>query len=87
MDSYYFLDLEIKYITEEAEENSYDLSEYAEMYPDGNWEVGSDDIKIIYDDEEYDLITYDNKTKIIKFITNTDNQPIINSYKLTLQKV
>lgn len=31
MESYYFLELEIKYITEEAEENSYDLTEYGNI--------------------------------------------------------
>ena len=75
MDPYYFLDLEIEYPENTNENEICDLLDFTAMYPDGNWEVGCEDedfdeYKILYGDEKYTYIYYDNSKKIVYFCRN-----------------
>lgn len=67
MDPYYFLN-DIEY-----SDDSEDLSELCEYYPNGDWElVSTNDNKIIYKNKLYDTVSYINTEKKIYFKNNTE---------------
>ena len=68
MDPYYFLNLDIEYSPETLEEDKCELYEYIEILPNGFWIIGdlnNEEYKIIYNDDKYDKIIFEYKTKII----------------------
>lgn len=78
MDPFYFLDLSIS----DNDENL-QLHDIYECDPNGSWTVGQDDQSlIIYKNNNYNYINYDNNTKQFKLIR--DNKVIDT---LTLQIV
>ena len=88
MDPYYFLDLEIEY-PENTDEEICDLSEFTSMNPDGDWEVGCndedfDEYKILYGEEEYSYIYFNNTNKTVYFCRNGK---IIKQLKITFTEV
>jgi|TARA_R110002096_G_scaffold15752_1_gene54312 hypothetical protein len=62
MDPWYFMDISI-----EENDDGLGLEEFGTSYPDGSWNIVSDEYKIIYNNKEYTRIEYDNGTKIITF--------------------
>tara|TARA_B100001142_G_C14329053_1_gene653380 strand:- start:1865 stop:2101 length:237 start_codon:yes stop_codon:yes gene_type:complete len=72
MDPYYFLD------TLESSDEDVDLSEFCECYPNGDWELSSEDDTIIYKNKSYQSVNYDNTQKKIYFKNN-------NQVKLVLE--
>jgi hypothetical protein len=91
MDPYYFLDLDIEYKSDEETTNTNDniveLNDCLEMYPNGDWKVGSDDYYIIYNNVRFDYIKYDNQTKNVLFIRNDNNNIIEDLFHLNLTKI
>lgn len=69
MDPWYFLDLSL-----EPNEDDLDINEFTEYSPGGDWIIQCDDYKIIYDNNKYDLVQYNNNTKIITFY-NSETSP------------
>ena len=66
MDPWYFMDISI-------EDNADDLGleEFGSSYPNGNWNIVSDEYKIIYNNKKYTRVDYDNDTKTIRFYADT----------------
>ena len=70
MDPYYFLNLDIEYTENTPENKRCELMDWCDMEPNCNWKVGfinNDEFKILYNQEEYDMISY--KNNIISFYT------------------
>ena len=69
MDPWYFLPITL-------EENDEDLQihEFGEYSWGGDWIIQCDDYKIIYDNNKYDLVKYNNTTKQITFY-NSETDP------------
>jgi hypothetical protein len=63
MDPFYFLDLSIVENEEDLE-----LQDIYDMSPDGSWRLGQEEPLLLYEDELYQFIDFDNETKILKFI-------------------
>jgi hypothetical protein len=63
MDPFYFLDISIVDNEEEIE-----LQDIYDMSPDGSWTLGQGDPLLIYNNEKYNFIEFDNETKILKCI-------------------
>jgi hypothetical protein len=62
MDPTYFLDISL-----EDNEDDLDINEFTDYSPGGDWIIQCDDYNIIYDNNKYDLVRYNNNTKIITF--------------------
>jgi hypothetical protein len=62
MDPWYYLDLDTK------GSDDFELSDISDVYPDGSWRLdsGESDGSIIFREEEYDSIEFNNDTKIFK---------------------
>ena len=78
MDPFYFLDLSISENKEELE-----LQDIYDMYPDGSWSLGQGEPLLIYNDELYNFIHFDNETKVLKFV----KEDVIQSYELKLNPI
>ena len=77
MDPWYFLDISLQ------NEDELDLHEYSEHSYDGSWIIESKENKLVYDNNVYDIIQYNNETKLISFWNN--NQEILN-FKINIPK-
>ena len=66
MDPWYFLDLETT--VKDDEDDILELMEIASLYPDGSWDLKTDDYEgvITFKGKEYTVIEYDNTSKKIK---------------------
>jgi hypothetical protein len=62
MDPWYFLDISL-----EDNEDDLDINEFADYSPGGDWIIQCDDYKIIYENNIYDVVKYNNTTKQITF--------------------
>ena len=62
MDPWYFLDISL----EENDENIY-IDEYGDHDWGGDWIIRADKYKIIYENNKYDVVKYNNTTKQITF--------------------
>jgi len=78
MDPYYFMDIEI-----EENEEDLELHEFTNYGPDGCWNICCEDYKIIYDNNSYTEITFDNSSKLISFY---EDDKLLLQYKLVLEK-
>lgn len=67
MDPWYFLNISI----EDNDENIY-IDDYADYSWGGDWIIKSDKYKIIYENNKYDVVKYDNTTKQITFWKNDE---------------
>jgi len=78
MDPFYFLDLTIV-----ENEEGLELQDIYDMSPDGSWRLGQEEPLLLYKDELYQFIDFDNETKILQFI----NGDVIQSFQLTLKSI
>ena len=78
MDPFYCLDLSIV-----ENEEGLELQDIYDMSPDGYWRLGQEEPLILYKDELYQFIDFDNETKILQFI----NGEVIQSFQLTLKAI
>jgi hypothetical protein len=78
MDPFYFLDLSIV-----ENEEGLELQDIYDMSPDGSWRLGQEEPLLLYKDERYQFIDFDNETKILQFI----NGDTIQSFQLTLKLI
>ena len=62
MDPWYFLDIYL-----EDNNESLSLNEFTDCSPGGDWIIQCEDYKIIYDNNKYDLVVFNNKTMEIRF--------------------
>ncbi len=65
MDPWYYLDLETT--VKDDEDDIIELMEIASLYPDGSWDLKTDDYEgaITFKGKEYTVIEYDNTSKKI----------------------
>ena len=71
MDPWYFLDISL-----EVNEENLHISEFGDYSWGGDWIIKCDDYKIIYENNKYDVVEYNNTTKQITFWK--DGEELIN---------
>ena len=82
MDPWYCFNFE--YNLKDEEDNSFDLCEISEMYPDGSWEINSSEYgSINFKNKEYFIIEFNNDTKHLI----CKNGDIIDIYKLNIELI
>ena len=80
MDPWYCFDFE--YNLKDEEDNSFDLCEIGEIYPDGSWEINSSEYgPINFKNKEYFIIEFNNDIKHLI----CKNLNIIDIYKLNIE--
>ena len=79
MDPFYFLDLDL-----DSDDDTDGVYEYCESSPSGDWIIECDKGSVIYKNNKYKRIHYDNNSRIITF---TDVNNMITEQKLTLVTV
>ena len=65
MDPYYFMEDDLEITENDDNLELYDIIDYQ---PDGSWIMGDADIPILFKDEPYDVIKYNNNTNKMVFI-------------------
>jgi len=82
MDPWYYLDLET--IIKDNDDETLELNEICSMYPDGSWALdsGEYDGYIIFRDENYKSIEFNNTTKILTCVSPN----IVNKFTLHISQ-
>ena len=79
MDPWYFLDLGIT-------NDNIELNDLSSIFPDGSWslDISEYEEKIIFKDKEYNIIQFDNNTKILKCYGNQIDSYSINIFLINI---
>ena len=84
MDPYYFLNFSIETVSGKEIDYS-EISEYLSVFPNGDWEIGfQEDKQIIYKNEKYKFVRFDNENLIISFVDMNNNTT---KFKLSIDKI